>query len=62
MHEEEYRSLMENTDALVQKFVDVSTEIKNLTRELEQIHETSKKTESDIGFKRQVEWELFVVL
>lgn len=54
MHEEEYRSLMENTDALVQKFVDVSTEIKNLTRELEQIHETSKKTESDIGFKRQV--------
>lgn len=62
MHEEEYRSLMENADALVQKFVDVSTEIKNLTRELEQIHETSKKTESDIGFKRQVEWDLFVML
>lgn len=62
MHEEEYRSLMENTDALVQKFIDVSTEIKNLTRELEQIHETSKKTESDIGFKRQVELDLFIVL
>lgn len=53
--DEEYRSLMENKDALVQRFVEVTTEIKNLYQHLEQISEHYKRTESDIGFKRQAQ-------
>lgn len=52
-HDDEYHNLMENKDALVQKFVEVTTEVKNLTVILEQSHESQKRTESDIGFKRQ---------
>jgi phosphoinositide-3-kinase regulatory subunit alpha/beta/delta len=52
-HDDEYHILMENKDALVQKFVDVTTEVKNLTIILEQSHENQKRTENDIGFKRQ---------
>jgi len=52
-HDEEYRSLMENTDALVQKFVDVTSEIKTLSLTLEQLHDGYKRTDNDIGFKRQ---------
>lgn len=51
-YDEEYHNLLENKDALVQKFVDVSTEIKALTHNLEQAHENYKRTENDIGFKR----------
>jgi phosphoinositide-3-kinase regulatory subunit alpha/beta/delta len=53
--DEEYRNLMENKDALVQKFVDVTTEIKHLHQSLEQKSDDYKRTESDIGFKRQAQ-------
>lgn len=53
--DEEYRNLLENKDALVQKFVDVTTEIKNLYLSLEQLSDVYKRTESDIGFKRQAQ-------
>lgn len=53
--DEEYRYFMENKDALVQRFVEVTTEIKNLYQHLEQISEHYKRTESDIGFKRQAQ-------
>lgn len=53
VYDDEYHSLMENKDALVQKFVDVTTEIKALTQNLEQCHENYKRTDNDIGFKRQ---------
>jgi phosphoinositide-3-kinase regulatory subunit len=53
--DEEFKSLTENKDALVQKFVDVTTEIKSLYQSLEQLSEVYKKTESDIGFKRQAQ-------
>lgn len=46
---------MENKDALVQRFVEVTTEIKTLYHNLEQISEHYKRTESDIGFKRQAQ-------
>lgn len=52
-YDDEYLTLMENKDALVQKFVDVTSEIKTLTHSLEQFHENYKRTENDIGFKRQ---------
>lgn len=52
-YDEEYRSLMENKDALVQKFVEVTGEIKTLSIVLEQLHDNYKRTETDIGFKRQ---------
>jgi phosphoinositide-3-kinase regulatory subunit alpha/beta/delta len=52
-YDDEYHNLMENKDALVQKFVDVTTDVKNLTVILEQSHESQKRTENDIGFKRQ---------
>lgn len=52
-YDDEYHSLMDNKDALVQKFVDVTSEIKNLTHSLDQFHENYKRTENDIGFKRQ---------
>lgn len=52
-YDDEYHNLMENKDALVQKFVDVTSEIKTLTHSLEQFHENYKRTENDIGFKRQ---------
>lgn len=54
-HDEEYRNLLENKDALVQKFVDITTEIKNLYHTLEQFSDIYKRTESDIGFKRQAQ-------
>ncbi|KAL7049014.1 hypothetical protein ACKWTF_003568 [Chironomus riparius] len=54
-HDEEYRNLLENKDALVQKFVDITTEIKNLYHSLEQLSDVYKRTESDIGFKRQAQ-------
>lgn len=53
--DEEFRYFMENKDALVQRFVEVTTEIKNLYHNLEQISEHYKRTESDIGFKRQAQ-------
>lgn len=53
VYDDEFQTLMENKDALVQKFVDVTTEVKNLTTVLEQSHENQKRTENDIGFKRQ---------
>lgn len=52
-YDDEYQNLMENKDALVQKFVEVTSEIKALTQSLEQYHENYKRTENDIGFKRQ---------
>lgn len=52
-YDDEYQNLMENKDALVQKFVEVTSEIKTLTHSLEQFHENYKRTENDIGFKRQ---------
>lgn len=52
-YDDEYQNLLENTDALVQKFVDVTSEIKTLTHSLELFHENYKRTENDIGFKRQ---------
>lgn len=51
--DDEYHTLLENKDALVQKFIDVTTEIKALTHNLEQALENYKRTENDIGFKRQ---------
>lgn len=53
VYDDEYHSLMENKEALVQKFVDVTTEIKTLTHSLEMFHESYKRTDIDIGFKRQ---------
>lgn len=53
VYDDEYHSLIENKDALVQKFVEVNIEIKTLTQSLEQLHETYKRSENDIGFKRQ---------
>jgi phosphoinositide-3-kinase regulatory subunit len=53
--DEECRYFLENKDALVQRFVEVTTEIKNLYHNLEQISENYKRTESDIGFKRQAQ-------
>lgn len=50
---DEYQNLAENKEALVQKFVDVTTEIKSLTHSLDQFQENVKRNESDIGFKRQ---------
>lgn len=52
-YDDEYHTLLDNKDLLVQKFVDVTTEIKVLTQNLEQAHENYKRTENDIGFKRQ---------
>jgi phosphoinositide-3-kinase regulatory subunit alpha/beta/delta len=52
-YDDEYQSLLEDKDALVQKFVDISTEIKAVTQSLEQLSETHKKCENDISFKRQ---------
>lgn len=52
-YDDEYQNLLENKDALVQKFVEVTSEIKILTQSLEQAHENYKRTENDIGFKRQ---------
>lgn len=49
----EYQLLMDNKDQLVQKFVDVTSEIKTLTTSLDTISENHKRTENDIGFKRQ---------
>lgn len=40
---------------MVQKFVEVTTEIKNLYHSLEQLSDVYKRTESDIGFKRQAQ-------
>jgi phosphoinositide-3-kinase regulatory subunit len=53
--DEEYRNLLENKDALVLKFVDVTTEIKNLYHQLEQLSDIQKKAENDVGFKRQAQ-------
>lgn len=53
VYDDEYQSLLDNKDALVQKFVEVTTEIKTLTHSLEQFHDNYKRTENDIGFKRQ---------
>lgn len=51
--DDEFRTLVENKDLLVQKFVEVTSEIKSLNETLEQYHENQKRTDSDIGFKRQ---------
>lgn len=51
-YDDEYHSLMENKDLLVQKFVEVTGEIKTLTTTLEQYHDNYKRTETEIGFKR----------
>lgn len=53
VYDDEYQNLAENKEELVQKFVDVTSEIKSLTHNLEQLHENYKRTENDIGFKRQ---------
>ncbi|KAG5679226.1 hypothetical protein PVAND_008807 [Polypedilum vanderplanki] len=53
--DKEFEGFTENKDALVQKFVDVTTDIKNLYQSLEQLSDVYKKTESDIGFKRQAQ-------
>jgi phosphoinositide-3-kinase regulatory subunit len=53
--DEELRDFSENKDALVQKFVDVTAEIKSLYQSLEQLSDVYKKTENDIGFKRQAQ-------
>jgi phosphoinositide-3-kinase regulatory subunit alpha/beta/delta len=53
--DEEYTYLMDNKDALVQRFVEVTTEIKTLYHNLETISDNYKRTESDIGFKRQAQ-------
>ncbi len=43
----------DNVDEMVQKFVDLSTNIKTLTDDLGQFYDAYKKTESEIGFKKQ---------
>lgn len=53
--DDEYSSLMDNKDDLVKRFIDVTSEIKSLYHNLETISETYKRTESDIGFKRQAQ-------
>lgn len=52
-NEDEFQSLCENKEDLVQKFVEVSNEIRKLTSGLEALSESHKKLESEIGFKRQ---------
>jgi phosphoinositide-3-kinase regulatory subunit alpha/beta/delta len=52
-YDDEYQQLMENKEVLVQKFVDISSEIKSLTQNLDILVETLKRTDNDIGFKRQ---------
>lgn len=53
--DDELTSLMENKDDLVKRFIEVTTEIKGLYQNLETHSETYKRTESDIGFKRQAQ-------
>lgn len=51
--EDEFQSLYDNKEALVQKFAETSAEIRALTTGLEQFHDNYKRIESEIGFKRQ---------
>lgn len=52
-NEDEFQNLYENKEELVQKFVEVSNDIRKLTSGLESLSESHKKIESEIGFKRQ---------
>ena len=53
MHDDEFSVLQNDVDELVRKFVEVQTDLKQLTRDLELNYDLNKKTEYEIGIKRQ---------
>ena len=53
VHDDESSMLQNDLEALVARFVEVQSEIKQLTNTLEQNYDLNKKTEYEIGIKRQ---------